>query len=139
MGILKSRKVNHSPTSKKHPSDEQSKIELVRCNQNGENCNAQLFEINQKFIRSNQFRLEKEYQNSIHELVNAYHTTRELNHSNCRNCAELFRVTITKSLENLHEELKYMSTGVFGSKRYQSGYIMARDVLNDLKNGKNSR
>jgi len=114
-------------------NDKQEKIELVSCQRDGNLCKGLLSDINNDLLESGKYRRNKEFTQSIEILKNSFYKTFELQESHCLKCAELFRSVITNSLEEIHKELKGMSTGIFGSKRYQASYILADDVLKDFK------
>jgi hypothetical protein len=111
-----------------------NKIELLRCPLDGINCKEHRMVINQEFYASQDYLLNKDYPRSILALKNAFHKTSELEKASCLNCAALFRSTITKSLENIHEDLRFMSTGIFSTKRFNSSLALAGTVLNEMKN-----
>lgn len=113
--------------------DNYDKIELVKCPRGGKNCSSQLSDINQIFLESNNYKHNKEYQMSIEQLKNAFRKTYELKESKCEKCARLFRSTIIDSLENMHTELRILTSGRFRSKRFKGSYLMAKKTLNDLK------
>ena len=122
-----------SMKEKEYFNEEQNKIELVSCLHGGFDCQEHLAIINKKFTASNRFMRNKDYAKSIEALKNAYYITSELSESSCSRCAEFFRSTITKSLENMQEDLHKMSTGLFRPKRYQLSYKLASSVLEEFK------
>ncbi len=113
--------------------DNQNKIELVNCKSGGKNCKEHLSVINKSFLDSGNYQRSKDYQRSIESLKNAYDLTFELQEASCIRCAELFRSTIIQSMENMHDELHKMSTGLFKTKRFKNSYILAASILKDLK------
>ena len=117
----------------KYFNDKQAKIEVVDCPQDMEECLKQLPEINRYFLESHRYHLNKDYQRSIEALKLAFNTTKEIKESSCLKCAELFRTTITQSLENIYDDLQKMTTGWFGSKRYQSSFEIATLVLAEFR------
>ena len=117
-------------TSLNHNSN---KIELVSCPRNGVKCKNHLAAINEDYSESSIYHQNREYQKSIEALNNAFTKTFELKEDTCTKCANMFRSTIIQSLEDIHLELHSMSKGLFKTKRYQSSYILAGNVLNNLK------
>lgn len=109
------------------------KIELLSCPLDGINCKEHRMVINRDFYESQDYLLNKDYPRSILALKNAFHKTAELQKASCLNCAELFRNTITQSLENIHDDLHLMSTGMFGNNRFHSSLELAGSVLKEMK------
>ena len=118
---------------KDYLKDMEDKIELVSCLNGGKYCQTHLEVINKRFSSSNQYILNKDYYRSIESLKSAYEETAELSESSCSQCAELFRETITKSLENIQGDLLKMSNGFLKPKRFQVSYRLATSTLEELK------
>lgn len=114
-------------------NDMQDKFELVSCPSDGINCVEHRLVINKSFLESGKHLNNKDYQRSIEALKSAFYKTTELQETTCLKCAELFRLTITQSLEQIHADLEKMSKSFFYSKRYQSSYELACLVLEELK------
>ena len=110
-----------------------NKFEIERCAINGENCKNQLSEINKSYLISNQSNQNKDYSNAIDALKKGFYKSCELNDPVCMNCSKMFRSTITQSIENIHNELENITSGLFGAKRYVNSYLMACNTLNELK------
>ena len=110
-----------------------NKFEMVSCPKKERNCKNYLKEINNRYLESEIYRENKEYQNSIAALKNAFNYTTELKESPCNKCAEFFQTNIVQSLESIHHEIHKMSVGLFRTKRYNLSYLIAGDVLNELK------
>ena len=123
-----------SASDAEYLNEKQDKIELLSCPRNGRICHEHLAVVNKCYVESDHYRKEKDYERSIDTLKNAFFKTTELVESPCSKCATLFRSTITESLENIHSELESMSTGIFGKKRYQTGYQHAVKVLREFEN-----
>jgi hypothetical protein len=115
----------------------QDKIELLGCKTGGYDCRNCLSEINDLFRKSDDGYKEKDFFNSIEALEKAFYKTYELQEVSCLKCAQLFRSTITGSLENIHGELERMSTGFFRTRRYEASYLKACIVLKKFKNETN--
>jgi len=113
--------------------DKHECIELVSCHFDGTNCMAQRALINKKMLTSRRLWLNKNYEHSIAELKSAFYNTEELDQSTCLQCAQLFRSTITRSMENIHGDLQKMTTGLFNIEHYQSDYELATIVLKEFK------
>lgn len=114
--------------------NKQDKIELVSCPNKDVICKEHLSVVNKCYMISEQHRKDKNFNLSIEELKSAFYKTTELNELPCSKCAALFRSTITESLEEINTELKKMSSGIFGSKRYQSSLLMSENVLKEFEN-----
>lgn len=113
--------------------DGHDKIELVNCSMGGINCADLRVVINKKIIASRNFLLNKDYKRSIEALKEAYYSTSDLQAATCINCARLYRSMIIETLENIHDDLKRMTTGWLFPKRYQTSYELASLVLEELK------
>jgi hypothetical protein len=113
--------------------DAENKIELLSCPHGGKSCNEHLSSINGNFVESRGFRKDKDYTRSIYALKSAFAETSELKDSKCIKCADLFRTTITQSLEKIHDELQGISTGLFKTDTSKASYLLAENVLNDFK------
>jgi len=112
----------------------QDKIQLVSCPGKEMICKEHLAVVNKCYVESVQFRRDKNFQQSIEALKNAFYKTTELEDEPCSKCAVLFRSTITESMENIHGELKKMTTGIFGKKHYQPSFILAENTLKEFEN-----
>jgi len=123
-----------SALNAENSAEKQDKIELVSCPNKDMICKEHLSVVNKCYTISEQHRKDKNFQLSIEELKNAFYKTTELNELPCSNCAALFRSTITESLEDMHAELKKMSSGIFGSKRFNSSLLMSENVLKEFEN-----
>jgi hypothetical protein len=113
--------------------EKQDKIELLGCPRNGIICQEHLAVVNKCYVESEHYRKEKDFDRSIDTLKHAFYKTTELVESPCSKCASLFRLTITESMENIHNELESMATGIFGKKRYQTSYAYAGKVLKEFE------
>lgn len=109
------------------------KIDLVKCHLNNSHCTKYLSEINQDFLDSEMYRSNKEYIRAMEHLQSAFNNTFDKKEDACFKCADLFHSTIIKSLENIHEELKKLTSGFFPAKRYQPSLIMAENLLKEFK------
>ena len=109
------------------------KFELVRCLREGRDCQEHRLFLNRGFNESDSFLINKEYDLSILTLKEAYYKTTELQETSCAQCANLFRCTITKSLESIQDDLYRMTRGFFGTKRFQSSYELVSNVLAEIK------
>lgn len=109
-----------------------NKIELVSCPHAGRSCSKQLNGINKNYEEHLFFYDAKDYQNSIEALKKAFEETLDLRDNTCVKCAQLFRSTITESLENMCSDLRKMSNGSIKTRHYQF-YKMAEIVLTEFK------
>jgi hypothetical protein len=109
------------------------KIEILDCPHECWNCKLILVDINRLFYDSEQYQIDKEYQFSVLSLKKAFEKTYELVLPVEQQCANLFRLTIIESLENIHQELKRMTNGFFRKGRYKSSCILTEETLRELK------
>ncbi len=114
-------------------SENEMKIELLNCKFDGRNCKNYLLDINKSFNESETHYHNKDYQLSIQSLKAAFNKTFELQESTCTQCASLFRNTIIKSVENIHDDLQKMSNSLFRGKKFQGSYLLVDNTLQDLK------
>lgn len=117
-----------------HAHDQYSgKIEIIKCPIDGRQCRSHVDHINKIFQVSNEYQHNKEYQLSIHSLKLAFKKTYELEETSCSQCAQVFRSTIIDSLENIHVELKRMSSGFFKKNHYKGSFLFAQNTLKALR------
>jgi len=129
----KTRRGLFSGTAKGDENSNPNKIELQDCQFGGEKCKEHLSVINENYLKFQEYRHRKDYKESIAALKDAFDKTIELHDDPCLKCAALFRDTITESLENVHDELQGMSTGIFRKKRYEPSRLEARYVLDEFQ------
>lgn len=134
MSIRKNNAFSLAVTECDYLNSKQNKIELVNCVPEGESCEEQLKTINKCYTFSHKAHLDKEYRQAIDILGIAYNVTFEIKQGSCINCADVFRKTILDSFENIHTELKSMTTGFFKNKSYKDDYLYAEKVVNYIKN-----
>jgi len=111
----------------------QDKIELLSCPRKKMICHEQLSFVNKCYVQSEQSFIDKDFHRSIDALKNAFYKTAELNELPCAKCAALFRSTIVESVENYHNELERMTSGLFGKKSYISSREKAANVLDEFE------
>jgi len=108
-----------SMTDDEYFNDKQEKFELVSCPINEKFCKELRPAINKDYLESQQFQLDKNYQNSIEILNSAYNKTMVLTEPTCAGCASFFRATIKQSLEEAKKEQRKMSYSIFNFKRFR--------------------
>ena len=113
--------------------DKVEHIDLVECPNGGEVCKNQLNYINEKIQSSRVNWLNKDYPKALDDLKNAFETTFEVDKELCIPCADLFRATILKAVENIFDDLQQLTSGILRKKRYQSELELAEKVLRELK------
>lgn len=118
-----------SETDTEYFNDNVDKIELAGGTLENKKCIEHLFLVNNSYHESDKFQRDKDFRNSIETLKKAFNKTFELEESSCIKCAEFFRSTIINSLENIHWELKKMSSGIFRTKRYESSRLEVENFL----------
>lgn len=114
-------------------NDKVNKIELVNCKLVEKKCTEHIAVVNTRYREFERFHRDKDFQNSIEALKNAFDKTLTIKETSCIKCTELLRSTIIKSLENIHWELEKMSKGIFRATRYQSSYVKVEKVLRECK------
>jgi hypothetical protein len=117
----------------KYLQENVDKIQIARCPLKEQKCKEHLAIVNNYHAQSSNLFYNKNFQGAITSLKNAYYVTAELNESSCLKCADFFRLTISQSLENIHEDIRRMSSGIFKTNRYQASYKEADKVLNEFK------
>ena len=110
-----------------------NKIELQSCLFKGEKCKENLSIINNLYWESEKYQINKEFEISAEKLKIAFYKTNEIKEVTCLKCSELFRSTITDSLNEMKVELEKMTHGFFGNKRYKASYILVDKVLQEIK------
>jgi hypothetical protein len=113
---------------------DQDKIQIASCPRKETICKEQIAVINKCYAKSEQYYKDKDFERSLEILQCAFNKTSELSEISCSKCAVLFRSTITESVNNIHGELRKMTNGLFRNRRFESSFIMADKVLNELKN-----
>ncbi len=111
-------------------------IHLESCPENGDNCQAHRAIINKCLNNSFDSFLQSQYEKSINELKVAFEQTLDMEQKTCAKCAELFRLRITTSLEQIQGELQQMTSGFFKSTRHKPSLKYATTVINELKERK---
>lgn len=111
----------------------EDKFQMTSCPINGNNCKNHLPEINSDFRISNRAKENKNFQRSIKALRHGFYKSCELKDPICLKCSQLFCSSYIQSLEQIHNELEYMSSGLLGNKRYQNSCFQANDILNEFK------
>lgn len=119
-------------------ADSKDKFEMVSCPIKEKYCKNYLSEINNKYRESEVYRENREYQNSVAALKNAFYKSTELKETPCNKCAEFFQTNIIQSVEGINQEIHKMTVGWFKSNRYNLSYIYGRDVSNELKKAADS-
>ncbi len=109
------------------------KFELVSCAIKGIHCKKVLPEINELYAESELARINKEYQKSAELLQSAYVKTQVLKESACVSCVDFFQTSITKTMEDMQEEVYDMSVGFFHKKRYEKVYVRMCNFLRKMK------
>ncbi len=134
MNIRKNKPFSLAITEHEYLNNKQDKIQVISCVPDGESCEGHLKEINKCYTFSSKSHLDKDYRQAIDILGKAYNETFEMKRGSCIKCVDLFRKTILNSIQNIHAELKSMTTGLFKNKRYKNDYLYADKVINYIKN-----
>jgi hypothetical protein len=120
-------------TSPEQKTDDLLNVELVSCPLREMICNVHLTAINNNLIESEKLRKEKDFNNSIETLRNAFQKSSELLNHPCTSCAQHFRTKIFESLENIHDELEKKSKGVFNGKKNKLIYNRSKSLLKEFE------
>lgn len=116
--------------------DNQDVVEVLNCPLKEMMCKVHLADIYKSYVQSELYRKEKDYLKSIDCLKIAFEKATELMDNPCTKCAQHFRLSIIKTMDNIHEELEETTKGIFGDKNYQPVYSKSVEVLNEFKNAK---
>ncbi|HKJ78836.1 MAG TPA: hypothetical protein VKA10_04850, partial [Prolixibacteraceae bacterium] len=101
-----------------------------KCPRGGFNCKTTLSEINEYYTLSDAYRQDKEYQQSISQLKNAFDETFNLQQQTCLKCTEMFRSEIIASLNKIKDDMDRMSQGLFKKKnRFKESRLYAEKTL----------
>jgi hypothetical protein len=120
-------------TSPEQKTDNLLNVELVSCPLREMICNVHLTAINNNLIESENFRKEKDFNNSIETLRSAFQKSTELLNHPCTDCAQHFRSKIFESLESITYELEKRSKGIFSRKKINSSYLKANSLLKEFE------
>lgn len=108
-------------------------IELVRCPIGQEFCVSHLREVN-KFVQHSRGNwISKDYHKAIEDLKAAFDQTMDINPEQCARCTKLFRETLIRSMESIHNDLRQMTSGLFRAKRHQSSFEEVSRILQEMK------
>ncbi|HKI89650.1 MAG TPA: hypothetical protein VKA38_11530 [Draconibacterium sp.] len=121
-----------SMTDDEYFNDKQEKFELVSCPIHEKFCKELRPSINEDYLISQHFQLDKNYQKSIESLNSAYNKTLVLTDPACAGCSDFFRTTIKQSIEEVKNEHKKISVGLFNYKRYRLSSIQLETVLKEI-------
>ena len=123
-----------SVTESKQIKSRQYNFEFINCPLKEMMCKVHHSVISEKLMESEEYRKEKDYNNSLETLKIALNRTTDLIDHPCTRCAYHLRSNIIEYLENVKGELEKMSKGIFGKKRYKSSYLKASNVLKEFEN-----
>ena len=116
--------------------ENQDLVEVINCPLKEMMCKVQLAEIYKSYVQSELYRREKDYLKSIECLKAGFEKATELMDNPCTKCAQQFRLSIIKTMVNIHDELEEISKGIFGDKNYHSVYLKSIEALNEFNNAK---
>jgi len=119
-------------------NESNNKFEFVGCNKKEYSCLSILPQVNNYFRESDIYFNDKDFYRALKAIENAYYKAGELTDMECVNCSAFFQASAIQSLESIHAELKSMTTGLFGTKRYIPQYQMAAQLLRKLKHKEDS-
>ncbi len=114
-------------------TNENDPIHLESCPRGGNRCIDQRSKINKSIKNSHELFQDRQYNHSIDELKAAFYKTLDLQDSPCNQCASLFRHRILESMEQVNQELRRMTRGLFGSRRYKTIYQHSVSAMEELR------
>jgi len=113
--------------------DSEDHIKLDFCAEGGNKCRNQMALMNEDLLLARRLIENKEFTRGIKLIEEAYNSTFELKEQQCLGCADLFRATITHSLNTMIQDLEQMTKGFLGSKKFLPEVERAKKVLQELK------
>lgn len=125
-----------STSENEYFEEKRDKIEFTGCKLSGKFCLNILPEINDHFRESDLLYRDRDFNRAIDALEMAWHKAAEIKGSDCQMCVLFFQATVVQSLESIHSELEKMTSGIFATKRYQSCYIKADELLKRISTKK---
>jgi hypothetical protein len=108
-------------------------IELVLCPIDQEFCVGHLKKINKLVQLSRGNWISKDYPKAIEELKGAFDQTMEITPNECARCKVIFRETLIRSMEAIHDDLRQITSGFFRAKRHRSSFDLATRVLQEMR------
>lgn len=136
MKINWNKMFSFSASESEYFEEQRDKIEFTGCKHSGKSCLNYLPRINDHFRESDLFYRDRDFNRAIDALEKAWYKAGELKDPDCQRCSLFFQATVLQSLESIHTELDRMTKGIFGTKRYQSCYIKADDLLKRIRTTK---
>ena len=118
-----------SITDTEYFENRKEKFELVSCPIKKMFCKETIASINEDYLMSQKYHLNKEYEKSLESLKSAYYKTMILAEPACAGCGDFFRSTIKQSMEAIKNEKYTMSLRLFNFKRYQIAPLNIESVL----------
>ena len=92
-----------------------------------------LQDLNKLLNRARKFLIDKEYDEYFKTTRLAFHAAHDLNKNALKDYSELFMTFIKDSLAETRTELKIMSSGIFGKKRYRVYFDQANLLLEEFE------
>lgn len=113
--------------------DTTDKIEFTGCKSSKHTCLDYLPIINDLFRESERFHRIKNFDQALDSLDQAYKTANEIKDANCKRCSLFFKATIIQTIENIHDDLSRMRSGLFATHRYDNSYVKAEAMLKKFR------
>ena len=114
-------------------NDATDKIEFTGCKLSHHTCLDYLPVINELFRDSERYHRIKNFDQALEALEQAFNTASEIKDANCLQCGLFFKATIIQSIENIHDDLSRMRSGLFGTRRYDNSYAKAEKMLKKFR------
>ena len=93
-----------------------------------------LARLNKLLTRARKFLIDKEYEEYFNNTRLAFYAAHDLNNDVLKDYSELFMTFIKDSLAETRTELKIMSSGLFGKKKYKYHVKRANLLLEEFEN-----
>lgn len=107
-------------------------IELENCPRGGNNCENLRNDLNNDLLLSRQYLEDKQYVKAAQLQMKCFQLTFGLNAKPCVKCAGLFRQFIKNSLNETHNELTRLTTGLFRRRALIPVRDQIKSVLEEM-------
>ena len=108
-------------------------FELDTCPNGGFHCHDLLESVNNLLHDANLFVENKEYNRALELKEKAFNRIAELEKERCQPCGALFREVILNSINTHVTDLKKMSSGLFGKKKYKYHFQNAQRLAKRME------
>ncbi|MGQ8336532.1 hypothetical protein ACUNWD_08280 [Sunxiuqinia sp. A32] len=109
-------------------------IEVISSNLQDDQLRKLLSRLNDLLNYSRKHLIDKDYEGYFKSTKMAFHAAHDLNNDVLKDYSELFMTFIKDSLAETRTELKIMSSGIFGKKKYLRYVQQANLLLEEFEN-----